>query len=352
MKPYISIILPCYNVAEFLAKCMESLEKQTIGIRNLELIFVDDASTDGGKTWNCILEFEQRYPENVIAIHLDENRCQGGARNRGLQYAQADYVGFLDPDDWIEPQMYEKLYQCITKYRCDAADCRLMMNMPDGRELIYRKVPEKLDQYEKSIAEGGTHWVTDLLGKHYGGGIVTGIYLKSLIVEHGIYFPECIKYEDNYWQYIFLLYVRSFCHLPDDLYHYRQNDISTVHGQNERYHFDRMEIELRKLSAYQKLGVYERFEKEIEWDFLGMYYLNTLYVLWTRFDKPPYAVFVEMTNKVRTLFPHYKENTYLRKEEGLNRMMIDLIEKDLDEQQFYEVGKIILEWRNSYDSVL
>lgn len=71
MKPLISIIIPCFNTAEYLPQCMASLEKQTIGFEKLQFIFVDDASTDEGKTWRCICEFEQRHiPKRLLQSSL------------------------------------------------------------------------------------------------------------------------------------------------------------------------------------------------------------------------------------------------------------------------------------------
>ena len=58
-------------------------------------------------------------------VHLDENIRQGGARNVGLEYAQADYIGYVDGDDWLESAMYERLYQCMKEYNCDIVDCRM-----------------------------------------------------------------------------------------------------------------------------------------------------------------------------------------------------------------------------------
>ena len=62
MAPLISVIIPCFNTAEYLSQCMESLEKQTIGFEKMQFIFVDDASTADGKTWNCIIQFEHLHP--------------------------------------------------------------------------------------------------------------------------------------------------------------------------------------------------------------------------------------------------------------------------------------------------
>ena len=103
----ISIIIPCYNVEKYLMRCFLSLKNQTIGIENLELIFVDDASTDD--TWDIIQKIENKYSQNVIAVHCDENGRQGRARNIGMTYATAEYIGFVDSDDWVEPNMFEIL---------------------------------------------------------------------------------------------------------------------------------------------------------------------------------------------------------------------------------------------------
>lgn len=170
MKPLISVIIPCYNTAQYLPQCMLSLEMQTLGFENLQCIFVDDASTDNGSTWECIKQFERKHPQEVVAIHLDENLSQGGAKNVGIGYAKADYIGFVDSDDWIEPAMYLDLYRCIEKYGCDVVDCGRMENFPDGREVIYSKNGDIFDNFSKNILEGGNHWITDFSHMGYGEG--------------------------------------------------------------------------------------------------------------------------------------------------------------------------------------
>ena len=113
----VTVITPCYNSKKYLGECLESLEKQTIGMENLQVILINDASTDD--TWKMILEFENRYPESVVAINLPENRRQGGARNEGLRYASGEYIAFLDSDDNVLPQAYERIYQYAIKTDAD-----------------------------------------------------------------------------------------------------------------------------------------------------------------------------------------------------------------------------------------
>lgn len=84
----VSVIVPCYNVANYIDKCMEHLLNQTIGPDHLEIILIDDASTDSGATWNAIMKYEQQFPDTIIAIPLEQNMRQGGARNIGLKFAR------------------------------------------------------------------------------------------------------------------------------------------------------------------------------------------------------------------------------------------------------------------------
>lgn len=107
----ISVIIPCFNATKYLPKCFMSLVQQTIGIDQIELIFVDDASTDGGATWNMLQEFERAYPESIIILKLEENMRQGGARNIALQYATGEYIAFVDADDFVADNFLLETYE-------------------------------------------------------------------------------------------------------------------------------------------------------------------------------------------------------------------------------------------------
>lgn len=118
----ISVIIPCYNVASYIDRCLKSIVSQTIGVNALEIICVDDASTDD--TWQRLQKWEQDYPKQVLLVHCGENGNLGTARNIALQYAQAKWVGFIDSDDWIEPDYFEKLLKAAEEGGCDVAVCQ------------------------------------------------------------------------------------------------------------------------------------------------------------------------------------------------------------------------------------
>ena len=86
----VSVIIPCHNAVQWLPKCFLSLVNQSMGMNDIELIFVDDASEDAGRTWEMLQDFERAYPESIMAIQLAENMRQGGARNVALTYATGE----------------------------------------------------------------------------------------------------------------------------------------------------------------------------------------------------------------------------------------------------------------------
>ena len=115
--PLISIIVPVYNVKNYLEKCLQSICGQTY--KNLEIILIDDGSSDGSGEL-CDL-FAQR--DGRIRVFHQANAGQSAARNRGLAVAQGEFLGFVDSDDWIESDMYEFLYRLLKENEADISIC-------------------------------------------------------------------------------------------------------------------------------------------------------------------------------------------------------------------------------------
>ena len=116
-----SVIVPVYNMEAGgkLEYCLNSLLCQTM--RELEIIAVDDASTDG--SLEILQRYERDYPERFRVIHYGENKRQGGAKNEGLKIARGEWIGFLDSDDWVTPDFYEKLIGKAEETGADVVGC-------------------------------------------------------------------------------------------------------------------------------------------------------------------------------------------------------------------------------------
>lgn len=325
MKPKISVIIPCYNVELYISQCIESLVNQTIGLENLELIFVNDASTDG--TLDILLEYEKKYSENMMVINLTSNVKQGGARNIGMRYARAEYIGFVDSDDWVECNMYEILYRKVQEKAPDIVGCGMIRNYLDGTSTKILIDSAENFYVEKTIIEGGNEFPT------LSGGVYTKLYKKSIILDNQIWFPEGLAYEDNYWGAIIALYVKTVIFVNEHLYHYRENPQSTTLKRNNIKHFDRLDIEIMKINKYKELGIFDKFYDKFEINFLHLYYVNTMHLLFTRFDKVPYFVFVEMKKNIERYFPDYRNDKFIRNQQNITTEFLRLIDLDVSEEE-------------------
>lgn len=289
----ISIIVPCYNVEQYIDDCLNTLVHQTIGVKNLEIILVNDASTD--HTLDKLYGWEKQYPEQILVVTYERNIRQGGARNIGLQYATSEYIGFVDADDWIELDMYEILYLKMKMQDYDMVRCKFIREM----EPSHRPIDHNYQTH--SLGNNGEL-----------GSICTGLYKRVIIIENELWFPEEITYEDNYWSSVLKLYVKDLYIIDKILYHYRINPNSTVTTGNSLHHLDRMEIEVAILEAYIQRGAFEDFHDQLEYEFILRYYLNTLYIIFTRFDYIP-DIFEQMKNTVLHYFPDYEKNPWINR---------------------------------------
>ena len=109
----VSIIIPAYNCEKTLVECLGNVVHQSL--KDIEVIIVDDASTDG--TWNIIAECERQFPDLIMAIKSEVNSGPGGARNIGLMYASGEYIGFVDSDDRIDDDYLTQAKKlCFSNY--------------------------------------------------------------------------------------------------------------------------------------------------------------------------------------------------------------------------------------------
>lgn len=337
MSKLISIVIPCYQVEAYIDRCIDSLVHQTIGVENLELIFVDDASCD--HTWEHLLEWEKRYPESIVIIQHEENKRQGGARNTGLQYASAPYIGFIDSDDWIELNMYEKLYQKAQEYETDVVGCYAKRVFGSYEKLSKTGRADQLFRYESDDDR------REFMINGFFGGVPFKIYKRELIFNHDLWFPEKMLYEDNYWLEQLKLHVNSYYLIEEELYHYFVNYNSTILCKKSESHKDRLKIELMNLEAYRNLGIDQKYYREIEFKFLRLYYINTLHIMFSRCDDFKLVMLEEMQKTVKNNFSDYKNNPYLSMLNGIEKVLLQTLEVKFSQE-------LIKQFVKEYNSVL
>ncbi len=208
----LSIIVPVYNVKPYLEKCLDTLVNQTLD--DYEIILVDDGSTDCSA--DVIASYTEKHPELIRSLRV-ENGGQGRARNFGIEMAKGDYLGFIDSDDWIDLQMYEKLYSKAVETNADIVVCDFLEKFADGRE---NYLPAALQNEKLSSA----------------GSACNKIFRASLVEDTR--FPVGLWYEDFYFSAIMLIKSRRTEFIREALYIYRRGQESTMHNNNASKNLD------------------------------------------------------------------------------------------------------------------
>ena len=199
----ISIIIPCYNSEQYIEECFESIKNQTIGIENIQVVFVNDASTDN--TLQYLKEQEQKFPNFVNVINLEENLRQGGARNRGLSYSVGEYIMFLDSDDWLGVDSCEKIYEKAKEYDIDILQFPFIHVYSNHN--CYKEEYAKYGFLDGTLSEIKRSM---LIGTLFNFGSQNKLYRRAFLKMQGATFPEGVVYEEPYFVYPLLLEAQRF----------------------------------------------------------------------------------------------------------------------------------------------
>ena len=220
MSCMFSIIVPVYNVGKYIEKCIESIINQTY--QDLEIILVDDGSTD-----DCpeICDRFAAEDKRIKVIHK-ENGGLMSARQAGLKIACGEYVGFVDGDDWIEPDMYESFYSAVKAHNPDIAMCEFYFAYPDKKVASSQILSAEF--YDKKDMEKKLYPYMLFNKSFYKFGIFPCCWsklFKKELLEKCLYkvTPEIRVGEDAAFTYPCLLLANSAAYVKKSLYNYRVN---------------------------------------------------------------------------------------------------------------------------------
>ena len=142
------------------------------------------------------------------------------------------------------------------------------------------------------------------------GGVGMCLFKKELILNSNIWFPECRRYEDNYWGTLLCAYVKKIYFIQERLYYYRLNLNSTTNANNQLYHFDRLSIEEDLQEEFKNRGYDKLYKNALEYIYITRYYYNTFYVLMTKFDRMRWDLIKRMKTSLISKYPFWKQNHY------------------------------------------
>lgn len=324
--PKVSIIVPIYNSEKFLDKCISSLLNQTM--KDIEIILVSDASPDNSKE---IMEYYAREDKRIVTIYNKENGYPN-PRNAGICSAKSEYLGFVDADDWVEHDMYEKLYEASNNGTVDVVASDVIWNYKSGKETIEINLdPDTFVSAENVKSQYA----------QYGGRLFANIWKKDMITDD-ILFKDHFLYADTIVP-LWYFKARSFAKLSKPMYHYFINDESITHMMNSPRFFDRAVGALDMLERAKKNGLYEKYQEEIDYVFYRLYYKNTLILTRTSFTKLPLKELKDLNRIFHNLVNIDNNKYYLMHEKETDNNLSKLMSKN----EFLGIASIYIHIKKS-----
>lgn len=291
----ISIIVPLYNVQNYIVKCVESIITQSY--KDIEIIIIDDGSTD------CSLKLVNNLKEkdHRIKVISQKNSGMSSARNRGIELAKGDLLMFVDADDQLENFAIEKLYHNIKETNADIVI---------GAVSIIYEAHEELkvsDDWYYALRYKNTLSLSDELIDDIHCSVWAKLFKRSIIEKNNLRFPEGLAYEDAYWHWTYLTSCTKISFIEDKVYKYFRHKKSIMSST----------FECKEFLAIQHLFVVEKiFEFWQQNNVLFFRFSTTLRLLeqyfWLAFRYSPNyekieAVY-ECSRIVKKFSLPYKEN--------------------------------------------
>lgn len=255
----ISLVIPVYNSQKYLERCLNSVIAQTHS--NIEIILVNDGSKDN--SIEICREYQKK--DNRIRVIDKVNEGVSVARNTGIEAARGAFIGFIDADDWIEPQMYESMYKVIEETDSDIAFCNYSKDTKLKSYVKLLKIEKhvlgKTDIINELISN--IVGIDDILPKYYNimGCVWRCLYKKELIQDFNLRFNPNIKImEDLIFNIEALIHSQRVCIDHGVWYHYMQNKTSSLHTYIENMWNSQIAVHeiLEKLLTEANLDEYMR----------------------------------------------------------------------------------------------
>lgn len=304
--PRISVIVPFYNVEGYIEKCLETLVNQTF--QDIEIILVNDGSKD--RSEEIAKKFANRYESKIVYLEK-ENGGLSSARNFGLAHARGEYVAFVDSDDYIEKNMYEKMYNLIIKERSDMVECDFYWEYPNKKKIDTGKLYNNKNQMLENVRV--VAW--------------NKLIKKEIIDKHGIEFPNGYQYEDVEFTYKLIPYIQKVSFLKEPMVHYIQRTKSISNSQNEKTMqiFDVLE---HVINYYKENGLYKNYEKELEYIYVRYAFCSSLKRIMKIEDEELKDKLIKKTwDIVNEKFPNWKGNEVLKKNKTLKNIYLRTLNK-------------------------
>ncbi len=293
----VSVIIPVYNTEEYLTKCLDSLVKQTL--EEIEILVVDDGSTDGSV--QIAREFEQAYPQKV-KVMTKENGGQASARNMALKYATGEFLGFVDSDDWVDPTMYEELYDTATRENADMVICDMEDHFPD--RVLYHHTSQFENKFQATGSSCNKFFKRELVGEDT--------------------FPVGLWYEDFEFSTKQMMKTEKVAVVHKAFYHCHCREVSTMSNNNALKNLDIVAV-MENLSDFVvKNGWQEKYGDVLEYLYLDHILITSINRVQRQTAPERKMVMRKMRKAVKAKYPRFYRDPVFR-QMATNRKIVALL---------------------------
>ena len=298
----VAIVVPVYNAEKYLGYCINSILSQTY--TNLEVILVNDGSVDSS------LEICRNYAEidSRVRIIDVENGGVSKARNLGIDYATGEYLAFVDADDFVEGDFFEKVYRRAIERDADIVQfdyvyyTERLGKVASGRKTVEERIRIQTKEERKRF----------LVSEKITYGCWNKLYRRSLVERAGVRYAEHVIYEEPLFVYPLLFYGSRFEIMAEAFYCYRQNEVGTMRRDMRQMTTLQMhaDVQLAVWHFMKQTPFFREYYEEIKLYFLHTYFYETLLFAVQRGFEVPYSMYETLRDTVRAEVADYQESPY------------------------------------------
>lgn len=316
----VSCIVPVYNVEKYLEKCLDSLVNQTM--QDIEILVINDGSTDSSQ--DIIDKYINKFPQKLKCI-TKENGGQGSARNLGLDIAKGEYISFVDSDDWIKNDCFEKMYSVAKQNDSDIVICNMVDNFENGDIVVYDCI-----HYENPALKTMS--------------ACNKIFKRDLIADNR--FPEKIWYEDFAFTTPLILKAKTITPTEGDFYQCHVRNVSTMNNHNSVKNLDIITAYEEVITRTKNDRTYESNKQLLEYILLEHIVVTTINRVAKQKNKDKTNVIKQLTSYGKqNISKNIKDNKYFKVKDRNFKLIYFLNINGL-----YKISKILLTISNKIKS--
>ena len=299
----VSIIVPFYNVENYIEKCLKSLVNQTL--EDIEILLVNDGSQDGTK--EIAKQFVEKYPNKIIYLEK-ENGGLSDARNYAIPHAKGEYIAFLDSDDYVETNMYEEMYNKAKKEDLDYVECDFLWEYPN--KTLESKGKQYNNKKEMFIYTRVVTW--------------NKLIKREIVQDNHLEFPKGYRYEDVEFFYKLLPLIHHYGIVQKPFVHYVQRENSISNVQNTRTK-EIIDVLGHVIDYYKRNQLFDEYKEEIEYTYTRYILCSSMLRMVMIENRKERKEIINLAWKsLNTQFTNWKENIYL-KEKGLKNLYMKTV---------------------------